>query len=89
MDFNIIITFLTCIIVLFIFGKIFIMPLKSILKLIFNSILGGLCIYMINLIGANFAFHIGLNIVTSMLVGILGIPGAVLLIILKVILRLK
>ena len=90
MDFNIIITFLTCIIVLFIFGKkIFIMPLKSILKLIFNSILGGLCIYMINLIGANFGFHIGLNIVTSMLVGILGIPGAVLLIILKVILRLK
>lgn len=89
MDFNIIITFLTCIIVLFIFGKIFIMPLKSILKLIFNSILGGLCIYMINLIGANFGFHIGLNIVTSMLVGILGIPGAVLLIILKVVLRLK
>ena len=89
MDFNIIITFLTCIIVLFIFGKIFIMPLKSILKLIFNSILGGVCIYIINLIGANFGFHIGLNILTSMLVGILGIPGAILLIILKVILRLK
>lgn len=89
MDFNIIITFLTCIIVLFIFGKIFIMPLKSILKLIFNSILGGVCIYIINLIGANFGFHIGLNILTSMLVGILGIPGAILLIILKIILRLK
>lgn len=89
MDFNIIITFLTCIIVLFIFGKIFIMPLKSILKLIFNSILGGVCIYVINLIGANFGFHIGLNILTSMLVGILGIPGAILLIILKAILRLK
>ena len=89
MDFNIIITFLTCIIVLFIFGKIFIMPLKSILKLIFNSILGGVCIYAINLIGANFGFHIGLNILTSMLVGILGIPGAILLIILKIILRLK
>lgn len=89
MDFNIIITFLTCIIILFIFGKIFIMPLKSILKLIFNSILGGVCIYVINLIGANFGFHIGLNILTSMLVGILGIPGAILLIILKIILRLK
>ena len=65
------------------------MPLKSILKLIFNSILGGVCIYVINLIGANFGFHIGLNILTSMLVGILGIPGAILLIILKIILRLK
>ena len=41
---------------------------------------------MINLIGASFGFHIGLNIGTSILVGILGIPGAALLVILKLIL---
>lgn len=86
MEFNIIITFVACIIFLFIFGKIFILPLKSIFKLIFNSILGGVIIYMINLIGASFGFHIGLNIGTSILVGILGIPGAALLVILKLIL---
>ena len=86
MDFNSVITILTCIIVLFIFGRIFLWPLKSILKLIFNSVLGGVCIFIINLIGANFGFHIGLNILTSAIVGLLGIPGALLLIILKIIL---
>ncbi len=89
MDFNTIGTFIICIILLFILGKIFILPLKNILKLVFNSILGGLLIYLINIIGMNFGFHIGLNLLTSVLVGILGIPGAILLVILKVIIRLN
>lgn len=89
MDFNAIITFLACIIFIFIFGKIFIWPLKSILKLIFNSILGGVLIYIINLVGMNFEFHIGLNLLTAVIVGLLGIPGAILLIVLKIILRIK
>ena len=88
MDGNTIITFLVCIIFLFIFGKLFFWPLKNILKLIFNSILGGILIYLINIIGMNFGFHIGLNILTALLVGLLGVPGAVLLIILKMILRI-
>lgn len=72
MDTNII-TYLACICFIFIFGRIFILPLKKILKLIFNSILGGICIYVINLIGANFGFHIGLNFFTSILIRIVGI----------------
>ena len=89
MDGNTIITFLVCIIFLFIFGKLFFWPLKSILKLIFNSLLGGILIYLINIIGMNFGFHIGLNILTALLVGLLGVPGAALLVILKLILRIK
>lgn len=89
MDFNVIVTFLACIVLLFIFGKIFVWPLKNIFKLIINSILGGVLIYVINIVGMNFNFHIGLNLLTAILVGILGIPGAALLIVLKIILRLK
>ena len=89
MDFNTIITFLACVIFLFIFGKIFILPLKTIFKLIFNSILGGILLYVINIVGANFGFHIGINIFTSLCAGILGIPGAILLVILELILRLE
>lgn len=85
---NSIITFIVCIIFLFVFGKLFFWPLKSIFKLIFNSILGGILIYIINIIGMNFGFHIGLNFITAIIVGFLGVPGAVLLIILKIILRL-
>ena len=67
MDLNTI-TYLACICFIFIIGRIFIVPLKKILKLIINSIFGGLIIYVINLIGANFGFHIGLNIFTSILI---------------------
>ena len=36
----------------------------------------------INLIGQMFNFHIGLNVATALIVGILGLPGAILLIVL-------
>lgn len=80
---NNIITYLACICFIFIFGRIFIVPIKKILKLVLNSFLGGLLIFIINLVGANFEFHIGLNIFTSVIVGLLGLPGAVCLIIVK------
>lgn len=85
MDSNTILIYVACIIFLLIIGKVFIVPLKTIVKLIFNSILGGVLIYIINLIGGFFDFHIGLNIFTSIFTGILGIPGAILLVILKLI----
>ena len=53
---------------LFIIGKIFIIPIKKILKFVFNSIIGGCLIAFINLIGGIGGFHIGLNIYTSVLV---------------------
>lgn len=82
MNINILI-FISCICLFLIIGKIFIVPIKWILKLIFNSILGGILIYIINIIGATWGFHIGLNFYTSILIGILGIPGAVFLILIK------
>ena len=59
--------------------------MKWIFKLILNSVLGGFLIYIINLIGGAWGLHIGLNIYTSILVGVLGVPGAIFLIILKII----
>lgn len=84
MDTNAIITFFACILALFLFGRLLVIPLKTILKIVFNSILGGVLIYVINIIGAGFSFHIGLNIFTAVVVGILGIPGAILLVVLKI-----
>ena len=82
MDNNLMI-YLACICFLFVFGKVFLIPINKILKLILNSILGGVIIFIINLIGTAFNFHIGLNIFTSILVGLLGLPGAVCLIIVR------
>jgi len=89
MDFNNIIAYIACIFFLFIFGKLFIVPIKTILKVLINSILGGIAIFVINLIGSFFNFHIGLNLITSIFVGILGIPGVIFIVIIKLILWKK
>ena len=72
MDTNLI-TYLACICFIFLFGRIFIVPLKNILKLALNSILGGITIYIINLVGSSFGFHIGLNFFTSIVIRIIRI----------------
>lgn len=84
MDSNITI-FLTCICFVFLFGRILITPLKIILKILVNSVLGVILLYIINYIGELFGgFYIGINIWTSLITGILGIPGVVLLILIKI-----
>ena len=67
-----------------IIGKIFIIPIKIIIKLIMNSILGAILLYLINLIGVMWGLHIGINLITVIIVGVLGIPGAILLAILSI-----
>ncbi len=85
MDQNII-AFLACICFIFLIGRIFILPIKKVLKLVLNSILGGVLIFIINIIGTSFGFHIGLNLITSITIGILGIPGAIALVLIKILL---
>ncbi len=70
MDINII-TYLACICFIFILGRIFIVPIKKILKLVLNSVFGGIVIFIINAVGGTLGFHIGLNFVTSILVRII------------------
>ncbi len=75
--------YIGCIVMILIIGKIFIFPLKKIFKLVMNSAIGAMLIYIINLVGANFNFHIGLNWWTILCSGILGIPGVILVVLLK------
>lgn len=84
MDDKMLIVYIACIIGIFIIGKIFIVPIKVIMKLILNTILGAILLYIINIIGASFNFHIGINLITTLVTGILGIPGVILLILLQI-----
>lgn len=84
MELNTIIPYVIGVVILFFFGKIFLLPIKSILKLIGNSILGTILIYIINLIGGAFNFHIGLNFITILFVALLGVPGAIVLTLIKI-----
>lgn len=63
--------------------RIFIKPVKTCLILTINSILGGVGLYIFNLFGIKFGLTLGINIVTSAVCGLLGIPGLLTLAFLK------
>ena len=83
MDTNTAIIYLGCIISLFILGRLFYVPFRYVTKVIIHSLLGAVLLYIINMIGSAFGFHIGIHIGTAVIVGMLGIPGAILLIVLQ------
>lgn len=70
---------------LYILGMILVWPLKKILKLIFNGILGGIALLIFNFIGGFFSLHIAINPLNAIIVGFLGVPGVILLLILQII----
>jgi len=60
--------------------------IKIILRLLINSFVGCACLSIINFLFASHGFHVGISPVTAVCVGVLGVPGAVLVIILSLIL---
>ncbi len=78
-------TYVGAIVLIFLVGKIFLWPLKIVLKLAASSLVGGLAILLINWLGAGFGVLIPLNLISAVIVGVLGIPGVVLLLILTMI----
>lgn len=65
--------------ILYVIGYLFLVPIKFLVRLTINSLLGGVFILLVNWMGGSFGVHIPLNFFTAVLVGILGLPGAILL----------
>lgn len=59
---------ISCICFLFICMRIFVVPIKLMVKLGINSILGIIFILIVNFIGIYFNFHIGINWITILIV---------------------
>jgi inhibitor of the pro-sigma K processing machinery len=59
------------------------LPIKLVAILIYNGLLGGVMLWLLNLVGGYVGFHIPINVITAPLAGFLGLPGILLLIILQ------
>jgi len=81
---NVIIAYAFGLILVYFICRIFYIPLKIILKLVYNTIIGAVMLFALNFIGSYFDFTIAINLISAITVGLLGIPGLILLIILKV-----
>ncbi|MFZ3171090.1 MAG: pro-sigmaK processing inhibitor BofA family protein [Carboxydocellales bacterium] len=73
------------IVLLYLFGTAFETPMKVMFKLIVSGALGGLALVVLNFIGSIINFSVALNPLSALTVGFLGIPGVMLLIVLKLI----
>lgn len=82
-DYGVLAAYAVGIIFLLIIGRLFLVPMKFVLRLVYSALIGGIVLIVINYFGGNFGFHLPFNILTSFLVGFLGIPGIILLILLQ------
>ena len=78
-------SFLVALIVLYMVLKIIAAPVKIIIKLMINAFVGGVVLFLINLVGAGFGFALNITWLTSLIVGIFGVPGVVLVILLQIV----
>lgn len=78
-------TYAGAIILIFLVGKVFFWPIKLILKLLLSSAVGGALILLLNVLAGAIGTAealIPLNPLNALIVGVLGLPGAILLLIL-------
>lgn len=72
------------ILIICISARIFFVPIKMVLRLILNSALAVGVMFLINLAGPLINLYIGINPISALVVGILGIPGLCVLLLLQI-----
>ena len=71
------------VIVVIVLIRIISAPIKLIFKLLINTAVGFALLFLVNLIGSNFGFTLEMNLVNALITGIFGIPGVIVLILIK------
>ena len=66
--------------------KILAAPVRLGFKLLLNALCGFLLLIVVNIISGFFDFSIEINLVNTLIAGCFGIPGALLLVLLKILL---
>jgi len=65
--------------------RLFAAPLKTALRVLLNTLLGFGALLLVNLTSGLTGFALGLNLFNALVIGILGLPGLMLLILLKLV----
>lgn len=78
-----ILVFVIAMIVVCVIAKLLSAPIKLIIKILVNALIGGIVLIILNWIGGNFGLHIDLNFLTALITGVLGVPGVIICLILQ------
>ncbi len=84
------IAFIGVLLLLFILFKLFGWSIKLFFRMLINAIIGAVMLIVFNFVFADIfnleVFRIGINWITAIVTGVLGVPGVILLLILKLLL---
>jgi len=80
---QILVAYLLGLLILYILIRARYVPVRLMLFLLYNGVAGGLLLWVINLVAQFAGLHIGLNPVTAVIAGILGLPGIAALLFLR------
>ncbi|MCX7781153.1 MAG: pro-sigmaK processing inhibitor BofA family protein [Negativicutes bacterium] len=83
-DINVIIAFVFGLFLIYLIGRVLLMPIKLVFRLIYNGVIGGIILWALNFVGSYIGFTIAINPVTALIVGFLGLPGVILLVLFKI-----
>ena len=67
-------------------GYLLLVPMRFLWRLLAGGVLGALALLVVNFIGRWLGFSVEINPFTAMAVGFLGLPGAVLVVVLQLML---
>lgn len=85
-NFSVVLFFGLGLVLLYFTGWLLLAPLKFIMKFIVSGLLGALLLIIINLVGGFFGVTIAVNPLSALIAGYFGLPGIILLLILKLLL---
>ncbi len=67
------------IVLILLLGFFLVIPLKIVFRLVYNGLIGGIVLWLVNLVGVSFGFVLPITVWTALLVGFFGLPGVAVL----------
>ncbi|NLN16976.1 MAG: pro-sigmaK processing inhibitor BofA [Firmicutes bacterium] len=83
MELTVIIAYLFGLVLLYILARLLLIPLRLAIRLLINGVIGGFLLWLVNLLGLFVGVYLPINPITALVAGFLGIPGVILLLVLK------
>lgn len=68
----------------YVLGMLLVLPIKLIVRLVINGVIGALALIVFNIFGSYIGVTIGVNPITALIAGFLGVPGVLLMIFVKI-----
>lgn len=86
MDLTAILFFIAGVVLIFVVGSLLVVPLKLLVRLALNGVVGGLFLLLFNFIGGIFNLNLPITPLNAIIVGFLGVPGVILLLLIQLLL---